>query len=212
MISKKLMAIVAATIMALGGVVASVSPASATATDKGVVAATGWVHLPCFGSGVEAPNAACPDPSGNAFVTAKFCVNGVYDAPPPIVYDDGVANPTPPGPTACVGGTTPTAPSLTAKFTYLEPCPVPAVGFAEGSLSLAGQPNPNPIEYFSWVRVGLTAVLQISDVGPPPLVDPQALPGADGSAVAIFAPAGAPGVACPGGPIDAYVAAVGAFN
>ena len=204
------------------GAIAPFTPASADPPnpDHGVLAATGWVTLPSFPSGGEAGP-----------VTAKFCVNGATGAtpPPPIwVYADGVANPNqPPGPTTvCVGAGA--GPSLTAVFTYDEPCPAPVLGFAEGSLNLGAAavfvpPTPNPngynatppgTEYFAWIRSGPTALLFIRDT-PWPAADPQGLAyaTADGAGAAVFVPfPGLANVPCPGGPINAYVAAVGAWH
>ncbi|MDQ1700457.1 MAG: hypothetical protein QOG34_2320, partial [Frankiaceae bacterium] len=109
-------------------------------------------------------------------------------------------------------------PSLTVTFNYDEPCP-PVIGFASGSLTLGpdvlGRPNPAP-EFFYWARVGLTAVLVIADTAYPPATAGAAGLAAqvpDGAAVAVFVPLlGAGNVLCPpGAPVDAYVAAAGAF-
>lgn len=173
---------------------ASASPGD----DFGHLTISGWVHLPSFPSNGEAGP-----------VTAQFCANGVAhpsSGGPALVYTDGANTSTTQGVTTCAKG----GPSLTATLTYNEPCP-PAAGFAEGSLTLAGDPD---IEYFAWTRTGANATLVLSDTVPPQS-DPQGagwLATADGSASATFEPVlGVGNTNCPGSPVNALVEGSGSW-
>lgn len=191
MIRKHFTAFGIALVLALAGLLVSPSPAFATHT-VGAINATGWVTLPAFPSSVEAGP-----------VTAKFCVNGITGLPV-TVFADGVANPLPlGGPTVC---NLSNPPSLTANFTYLEPCAAGSVGFAEGTLTLTN----GIVKAFAWMRVGTTAVIQLGDPATPQYIstDPTILADPDGGGAAVFVPTSVP-TGCPGGAVSAYVSAAG---
>jgi len=188
-------------VLATVGAIVPTTPASAAGNDFGVIAATGWVTLPAF------PTRTLLGPPAPTAALAKFCVNGLVGTTTPLpptptaVYADGIAPP--------VGLCT--RPSLTATITYDAPCP-PAVGFAKGTLTLAGTGGA---EYYFWARVGLSSILLISDI---PYASPvTGLPSqsdilsSDGAAVAVFVPVPAGAPACPGPAVTAYVAAAGAW-
>jgi hypothetical protein len=218
MLSRKLMATGVATLLALGGVLTSLTPASADTT-SGVVAVTGWAHLFRFPDNTSDANPV-PNPPVSAF--ADFCANGLINAAPVV---EGVANPATLGPsTSCLPGPgiPGPGPGIHANITaYSEPC-APVAGFADGTLTGEGPLAGTGVEQqFAWVRVGLVAVVELGDAMAPPVTLPG-LPIADpdGAAVAVFVPLVGPGNTCPsptdmtgeGGPINAYVAAVGAWD
>jgi hypothetical protein len=195
----------AVAMLATAGALAPMTPASANPGDAGVIVATGWVHLPAFPtdtlSGVPVIKTA----------SASFCVAGAVTGPPPTVYAQVAVSLG--GPTSCTGTPSP-GPALTATISYNEPCP-PGVGFAKGQLTLG-----SGTEYYFWFRIGLSAILLISDspFSSPPTGAPSVaeILGSDGAAVAVFAPVpalSAPSIPpCPGPAVDAYVAAVGAWT
>jgi len=205
----------AVTALAVAGAIApGVSASAAEPDDSGVVAASGYVTLNPFPS----DSGLVPNLNNVKPGSADLCVDGVVvdDSLSPYVYADGVENPLT-GLCVGLGG-----PSLHAAFNYYEPC-VGAVGLAAGSLSFskpdvlgAGPPvdsDGDASESFFWVRVGLSAVLVVNDVGfslPQPTVGE--LSNVDGGAVAVFAPVPpVPNCVQGAGALKAYVVAAGAW-
>lgn len=180
------------------GAIAPMTPASADVGDEGVVVAEGVVTLPAFPSNtVRGP------------IATSLCVQGVVVQVAPFVY---IQDP-------CVTAAASASGSLGVSFSYQEPCPA-AIGFAAGTLTLGADAlghTPTGSQGFAWVRVGLTAIIQISDTTPIGVGPFTPLPGVDGGAVAVFVPilpnaGNVTGCPPPDDPITAFVATAGAWT
>lgn len=112
------------------------------------------------GSGPAAARGVTTDPAAGAF--AFTCFADLPEWPSP--GNSGTCGGGPANAGATVHGTTPsTSTSMSATFTYSEPCLAnepPLAGFASGNADFGGG---NTVD-FTWIRVGLTAVVVVNDL------------------------------------------------
>lgn len=193
------------------------TPAAAATVSASGAMVTGVVHLPIFpGTALDLAAPLCADgPIGGTY-TVGGTIGGTVET-------DGVANPADGGNT-CLGAFTlfgvtsgnPVPGSLVVNYGYTEPCATGiAVGLATGDV-VKGSTGAL-VQYFLWNRVGLTSVILLSGTtyggpaSPGHVIGSADLLHTGGVAAGLFVPLTVPATPCPGGPLNAYVAAVGSW-